>query len=120
MNDELANNIHCALNDILNSNRSNNKHMNFKDKEILHKFEKTKIFLKKNKKIMFTMADKGNTIVAIDRLEYLEKMQTLFSNDSTYVVIKKSSKNGTQWNIELKNSFFFMVQMEDLICMENP
>ena len=90
INEDLANNIRCSLNDILNSNRNNNKHINSKDKEILHKFEKTKTFLKMNRKIMFTMADKGNTTVAIDRLQYIEKMNNLFSDKSTYNEIRKS------------------------------
>ena len=39
---------------------------------------------------MFTMADKGNVTVALNKSEYLRKMDTLFSDVTTYKKIKKS------------------------------
>ena len=43
--------------------------------------------LKNNKDIIIARADKGHCIVIMDRLEYLQKMETKLSDTTTYVEI---------------------------------
>jgi len=52
-------------------------------------YNNTNKFLKNNKNIMFTRADKGNTTVAMNIDNYKEKMNLLLSDSDTYVMIKK-------------------------------
>jgi len=40
----------------------------------------TKKFITNNPDTIFTRADKGNSVVALDRKDYISKMKTLFSD----------------------------------------
>jgi len=48
--------------------------------------EFTKTFLKNNPNILFTMADKGSITVALDKIEYVNKIE---DTTDTYLEIKK-------------------------------
>ena len=48
---------------------------------------------------MFTVADKGNSTVAIDRTVYIDKMMTLLSDVSTCKEIKKSPLKDMQTKV---------------------
>ena len=72
----------------LSSSRSYNK----KD----HRFENlTEAFLnlKSNKNIIIQKSDKGNNVVAIDRLKYVHKMEELLSDRRKFIKIEFNSKH---------------------------
>jgi len=50
----------------------------------------TKNFISNNNDIIFTRADKGNTTVALDKLDYESKMRNILSDRNTYEIIKRS------------------------------
>jgi len=47
------------------------------DREILDALFAAKIFTKRNPEIIFTRSDKGNTVVALDRTDYINKMEAM-------------------------------------------
>lgn len=49
----------------------------------------TKKFLISNDNIIFTKADKGNTTVALDRSDYVVRVNNMLSDTSTYIVLKR-------------------------------
>jgi len=48
-----------------------------------------KLFIKKHSSIIFTRADKGNITVALDKNEYITKMEDILHDQDTYINIKK-------------------------------
>jgi len=58
------------------------------DLKILDTVSLTKKFVKDNPDILFTRADKGNTVVALDRDDYLNKMKTYLSDSDIYIRLK--------------------------------
>jgi len=65
------------------------KNINNNEKFLLRCLHHTKKYVKNNPDILFTKADKGNATVAIDVLEYNNKMIENLSDTNTYIVIKK-------------------------------
>jgi len=63
------------------------------DREIIESLHITKIFTKDNPDIIFTRADKGNTVVALDRIDYYNKMEFLLSDNNTYSVLQRNPAN---------------------------
>jgi len=63
-------------------------HMSDTDLKIMDAVSSTKKFVKDNPNILFTKADKGNTVIALDRNEYIENMETLLSYSDTYIIQK--------------------------------
>jgi len=64
----------------------------YKDKvdiNIIKLLESTKTFLKNNPNILFTRADKGSITVVLDKTEYINKIEDMLSDTSTYLEIKK-------------------------------
>jgi len=59
------------------------------DKWLVRAIHKTKEFINSNPDILFTRADKGNTTVAIDLLDYNNKMIEMLSDSNIYTVVKK-------------------------------
>jgi len=49
----------------------------------------TKNFVRKNPEIIFTRADKGNITVALNKSNYIKKMEEVLSDTNTYTLIKK-------------------------------
>jgi len=60
------------------------------DVEILKSLHITKTFIKNNPDIIFMKADKGNTVVALDRLDYVNKMEILLSDKDTYSMLQRN------------------------------
>lgn len=52
-------------------------------------FSKTKTFLSNNKNIIIIEADKGNTTIAIDKQEYISKIQTILKDTNKYRILAK-------------------------------
>lgn len=62
----------------------------------------TELFCSKNPNVIFTRADKGNTTVAFNKIEYIEKIENILQDRNTYVTMKKNPSK----QIETKlNSF---------------
>ncbi|KYQ51407.1 hypothetical protein ALC60_09486 [Trachymyrmex zeteki] len=53
----------------------------------------TKKFINNNPDILFMHADKGNVVVAMDKAEYIAKMETMLRDVDTYINIKRNSVN---------------------------
>jgi len=60
------------------------------DLQILDSVSSTKSFIKDNPNVLFTRADKGHTVVALNRGEYLSKMKACLSDSDTYIVLKQN------------------------------
>jgi len=59
------------------------------DIQILDRLKITKDFVKNNPNIIFTRADKGNITVALDKIEYFNKIEEMLSDTDTYEKINK-------------------------------
>jgi len=57
------------------------------------RFYPSKSFIKNNPDIIFTRADKGNTVVALNRIDYNNKMEIFFSDSNTYSILKRNPAN---------------------------
>jgi len=75
------------IKDIKNDNNSK------LDFDILASVSFTKKFTKHNPDVIFTRADKGNTTVALDRLEYIKKMENNLSDINTYTFMQRNPIN---------------------------
>jgi len=60
------------------------------DKKIITRLELTKKFLNNNPNILFTRADKGSITVALDKNEYINKIEDMLSDTDTYIKINKN------------------------------
>jgi len=58
------------------------------DLKLIDAVSVTKKFVKDNPNILFTRADKDNTVVALDKYEYIKNMETCLSNSDTYIRLK--------------------------------
>jgi len=63
-------------------------HRSDMDERILDAVHVTKKFVKDNPDILFTRADKGNTVVALDRSDYIKKMEAYLSDTDTYTELR--------------------------------
>jgi len=63
------------------------------DLEILDAVFFTKKFIKENPELLFTRADKGNAVVALDRTDYMSKMEACLSDSNTYIKLKQNPVN---------------------------
>jgi len=64
-------------------------------------------FCKNNPNVIFTRADKGNVTVAIDKIDYLNKMETMLKDQNTYMLINKDPMKNIEkcLNTRLKKWF---------------
>jgi len=53
------------------------------DLKIIDAVSSTKKFVKDNPNILFTRTDKGNTVIALDKNEYIKNMETCLSDFDT-------------------------------------
>ncbi|XP_029664892.1 uncharacterized protein LOC115236523 [Formica exsecta] len=65
------------------------KHINLSDRYILKGFSLCKEFLRNNDDIFVTRADKGQVTVVMDKKDYLEKMESILNDQSTYKKVNK-------------------------------
>jgi len=59
------------------------------DEQIWSMYLKTKDFVKNNQDVLFTHADKSE-VIAIDKVEYMSKMETMLEDTDTYTRVTKS------------------------------
>jgi len=67
----------------------NKKSEKMREKRLIELKNATVKFCKSNPNVIFTRADKGNVTVAIDRIDYLNKIETLLQDQNTYMLINK-------------------------------
>jgi len=60
------------------------------DLQILDAVSATKKFIKDNPEVLFTRADKGNTVVALNKTDYMSKMKACLSDSDTYITMKQN------------------------------
>jgi len=83
----LRNKLFPLLKDIKNDNKSG------LDLDILASVSSTKKFIVNNPDVIFTKADKGNTTVALDRMDYNKKMEINLSDNNTYILVQRNPIN---------------------------
>jgi len=69
------------------------------DNKLIELKNATAKFCKNNPNIIFTRADKGNVSVAMDRVEYLNKIERMLQDQNTYIMIKKNSMKNIEKNL---------------------
>jgi len=60
-----------------------------REKKLIELKNVTVKFCKSNPNVIFTRADKGNVTVAIDKIDYLNKIETMLQDQNTYMLINK-------------------------------
>jgi len=85
----------------------------------------TSRFIKNNPDILFTRADKGNTVVALDRIEYISRMEDSLSDTNTYTILQRSPVNKLLNNLKellkrWQNSKYISIQTHNHINSSNP
>jgi len=63
--------------------------LDYNDKFLLNSLKQTRKFLVEHPDILITKADKGNTIVALNKIDYILKVEQMLSDTNTYLVVKK-------------------------------
>jgi len=53
----------------------------------------TKQFIKNHPNLLFTRADKGNTTVALDKNDYIAKIEKMLQDQEIYTLINKNPIN---------------------------
>jgi len=85
------NNIRNRSISIINKLTSFPPHKNAIDNHLMKLKRYTQQFLKNNDNIILIKADKGNITVALDRNNYINKINEMLSDNNTYMKVKKDS-----------------------------
>lgn len=85
----------------INNHLNSNSHLSPIEKYLYNAFKNTKQFLKNNQDIMVLNSDKSNKSVIMNKTEYIQKMNILLSDTTTYEKIKIDPTNKTN-NLCLK------------------
>ncbi|XP_023313828.1 uncharacterized protein LOC111693448 [Trichogramma pretiosum] len=96
-----ANDIRCTVLENFKRTASNKNHFNRFDYETHIKMRQARSFLKNNKHLFFTKADKGNATVCMQVDDYIEKMTTLLNDDETYEKIDRDPFESLQTRTKL-------------------
>ena len=73
-------------------------HISNEEKSFTNKLNTIKTFLKNNRNILFTRADKGNVTVSFNKSDYQTKMLELLSDTNTYQTVNKNPLDSLQRN----------------------
>jgi len=91
----------------INNLNKNNKSITETEYNLITAAKTTKNFIKNNPDILFTRADKGNTVVALDRSDYVLKMENCLSDTNTYIILQRNLVNKLLINLkELLNASY--------------
>jgi len=85
----MHNNIRNRSISIINKLTSFSPHKNSIDGYLMTLKKHTQHFLRDNDNIILTRADKGNITVALDRNNYINKINEMLSDNNTYMKVKK-------------------------------
>jgi len=69
---------------------NNKQHVNNIHKELDSLLKVTKSFCKNNTNIIFTKVDKGNITVALNRTYYINNVNEILKDSTTYEIIRKT------------------------------
>ncbi|KYN22078.1 hypothetical protein ALC57_05535 [Trachymyrmex cornetzi] len=83
---EITNNFVTFINHI----KFNNNEI---EKKIIKMFILTKKFARSNPNVIYTHADKRNITVAINKDDYVNKMNSMLEDESTYTIINRNTSN---------------------------
>jgi len=86
----MMDNVRSMIVNSLNRNVHANKHLSYMDRYIYDEFNKCRKFLKNNKDVLVTTADKGQVTVIMDYSDYIIQMSDIFKDDSTYRSLNKN------------------------------
>jgi len=70
-----------------------NDNTNKIDRDILAAFSTTKKFVANNPKVIITRADKSNTVVTLDNMDYIDKLERNLSDTDTYILLQRNPIN---------------------------
>jgi len=117
----LRNQIFSFINNLNKINKSRNETEN----KLVAANKITRRFINSNPDVLFTRADKGNTVVALDRNEYISKMEDCLSDKNTYTILQRNPVNKLLTNLKklLKrwtNSKYISIQTHNYINSSNP
>jgi len=120
---KLRNQIFPIINNLKNKNKNINR--NEIDKKLIAANQITRRFLNNNPDTLLTRADKGNTVVALDRKDYIKKMEDCLSDINTYTLLQRNPVNKLLNNLKdlLKrwlNSKYITAQTHKYINSSNP
>jgi len=73
--------------------RNRDSHKKDIDQIILSAVSVTKRFMNNNPDILFTRADKGDAVVALDKDDYISKMEIILMDFNTYTLLKRNPVN---------------------------
>jgi len=95
------------------------------DLKIIKAIKNTTKFVKNHLDVLFTRADKGNMVVAIDRMEYISKMENCLSDSNTYSKLQRNLINKLLTNLKeiLKrwvSSKFITIQTYNYLNISTP
>jgi len=68
----------------------NNQYINNTQKELEYLLKAIKEFCTNNENIIFTKADKGNITVALEKTYYIDSVNTMLKDSTTYEIIEKN------------------------------
>ena len=100
MSDE-SNKLRGELINCVNTFAKKKLHLWHTDAVIMSKISATDKFVKDNKNILFTKADKGNVTIAIERENYNKKVLEVLSDDKYYKQLSKSPLNILKKSVDL-------------------
>jgi len=72
---------------------------NYIDLKLDRMHNATKEFCRNNPNVIFTRADKGNITVALDRGDYIKKIEDLLNDTNTYTITKKNPIKSIETNL---------------------
>ena len=95
--------VHCIIKD-----GKNKKHLTSFEKNLQNNIKKTRTFLRDNKDLLVTRADKGNATVIINKNAYINKVELQLNNTKYYSKLPKNPisklRNYTKHIISVWNS----------------
>jgi len=109
----------------INSLNKVDRHRSEIDYNILSLIPPTKRFIKDNPDILFTRADKGNTVVALDRMDYIVKMENYLSDTNIYSILQRNPVNKLLKNLKQllnrwSNSKYITTHTHNFLNSSNP
>jgi len=117
----LRNQIFPCITNLKNINRN----INETDARIITANKNAQRYIKNNPDVLFTRADKGNTVVALDRMDYIAKMEESLSDNNTYSTLQRNPVNKLINNLKdlIKrwlNSKYISAQTHKYLNSSNP
>jgi len=89
LNDDTQNTIRNWSIPLLHKLKNSSHIRDNMDSTIMNLMTYTKKFIKSNPNLIFTRADKGNITVALNKLDYINRIEDIFKDNETYIKINK-------------------------------